>query len=147
MAFVYILKCSDGSYYVGSTTDLERRLVEHQTSFHEGYTSSRLPVELVWSADFASLHEAFVFERQVKGWSRAKKESLIRGDWNGIHEIVEQERKEREKKGRKKPFASALHPERNQVQSKGRPSTPPAKAAGSAQDAGQSARDDCGHDD
>jgi predicted GIY-YIG superfamily endonuclease len=81
MPFVYILKCADGSYYTKSTNSLERRLWEHQTGFIKGYTSERLPVELVWSIDFANEHEAFLFERQIKGWSRAKKEALIRGDW------------------------------------------------------------------
>ncbi len=98
MAYVYILKCSDGSYYVGSTTNLERRLVEHQTRFFQGYTSTRLPVELVWSTEFPTPYEAFLFERQVKGWSHTKKESLIRGDWDGIHKIVKKERKDRDKK-------------------------------------------------
>ncbi len=101
MAFVYILRCSDGSYYVGSITDLERRLWEHVNCFYSGYTSSRLPVELVWSADFPTEHDAFLFERQVKGWSRAKKQALIQGDWNGIHGIVKRERQVRESKKRK----------------------------------------------
>jgi predicted GIY-YIG superfamily endonuclease len=102
LCVVYILKCADGSYYVGSTTNLERRLWEHQNGFFVGYTSSRLPVELVWSADFPSEHEAFLFERQVKGWSRTKKQALIRGEWERIHEIVKHERKEREAKQKRK---------------------------------------------
>ena len=92
MYYVYILKCADGSYYVGSTADLERRLEEHRTGFFGGYTSKRLPVELAWSENFPTEHEAFVTERQIKGWSRAKKEALIRGDWDGLHEIVRLER-------------------------------------------------------
>ncbi len=100
MYYVYILKCSDGSYYVGSTTDLDRRLWEHQNGLYKGYTSSRLPVELVFSSDFPTEHEAFVFERQVKGWSRAKKQALIRGDWEGIHAVVRKERRERETRKR-----------------------------------------------
>ncbi len=96
MHYVYILKCFDGSYYVGSTPDLERRLVEHQTGYFQGYTASRLPVALVWSAEFPTEHDAFLRERQIKGWSRAKKEALIRGDWDGLHEVVKQERKKRE---------------------------------------------------
>ena len=101
MPFVYILKCADGSYYTGSTTDLELRMAQHQTGYFKGYTSSRLPVELLWQQDFASEHEAFVCERQIKGWSRAKKEALIRGDFDAIHEIVKTERKRREAKKRK----------------------------------------------
>jgi len=99
-AWVYILKCSDGSYYAGSTTNLERRLWEHQNSFYKGYTSSRLPVELVWAIDFPTEHDAFLFERQVKGWTRAKKETLIRNDWDEIHTIVKTERQTRERKKR-----------------------------------------------
>jgi predicted GIY-YIG superfamily endonuclease len=102
MPFVYILKCSDGSYYVGSTTNLEKRLAEHQTGFFKGYTESRRPVELVWSAEMPNENEAFLFERQIKGWSRAKKEAPIRGDWDRVHLIVKQERKEREAKKRQK---------------------------------------------
>jgi len=100
MPHVYMLKCADGSYYTGSTNDLERRLWEHKTGFIKGYTSERLPVELVWSADFPNEHEAFLFERQIKGWSRAKKQALIRGDWNGVHQVVKQERMNREKSKR-----------------------------------------------
>ena len=96
MAYVYILECSDGSYYVGSTTNLEIRLAQHNTGFFSGYTSKRLPVKLVWSVEIPTEHEAFLRERQIKGWSRAKKEALIRGDWNGLHGIVKQERRKRE---------------------------------------------------
>src|SRR3990172_4029343 len=96
MHYVYILKCSDDSYYTGSTTDLERRLAEHRDGFFKGYTSSRLPVEFVWSAEFPTEHDAFIIERQIKGWSRAKKEALIRGDWDTLHTIVRDERKRRE---------------------------------------------------
>ncbi len=73
MPFVYILKCADGSYYTGSTDDLEMRMAQHQIGYFNGYTSSRLPVELVWQQDFATGHEAFVCERQIKGWTCAKK--------------------------------------------------------------------------
>lgn len=102
MPHAYILKCADDSYYVGSTTDLERRLSEHQSGYYKGYTFIRRPVELVWSGEFPTLDSAFHFERQVKGWSRAKKEALIRGDWDGIHKIVKSERKTRQKEKRSK---------------------------------------------
>jgi len=98
MHYVYLLKCSDGSYYAGSTSDLAHRLAAHQAGAYGGYTSSRLPVELVWSTEFPTEHDAFLTERQIKGWSRAKKEALIRGDWDGLHGIVKQERKAREAK-------------------------------------------------
>lgn len=102
--YVYILKCSDNSYYTGSTHDLSRRLWEHeQGASPTAYTNSCRPVELVWSSEAATRREALEFEHKVKSWSRAKKEALIRGDWNGIHEIVKDERKSREavKKGLK----------------------------------------------
>ena len=98
MPFVYILKCADGSYYTGSTTDLEMRVAQHRTGYFKGYTSSRLPVELVWQQDFATEHEAFECELQIKGCTRAKKEALIRGDFAAIHTIVKTERKRREAK-------------------------------------------------
>ena len=73
-------------------------MAQHQTGFFKGYTASRLPIELVWHQRFSTEHEAFVCERQIKGWSRAKKEALIRGDFAALHEIVRQERKRREAK-------------------------------------------------
>ncbi len=82
---VYILRCADGSYYVGiAREDLERRVHEHQTGAYAGYTSRRRPVELVWAVEFPRFDEAIAFERQVKGWSRAKKEALIRGDFEAL---------------------------------------------------------------
>jgi putative endonuclease len=100
MYHVYILRCADGSYYVGSTWNLEKRIEEHNAATFQGYTSHRLPVELVWSCDFSTEHEAFLTERQLKGWSRAKKEALIRGDLAGVHEIVRAERRTREARKR-----------------------------------------------
>lgn len=95
---IYILKCSDGSYYTGSTRELEGRVEEHQTGAHpEAYTFNRRPVQLVWSEVVETYPEAFQWEHKIKGWSRAKKEALIRGDIEGIHEIVKTERKRREK--------------------------------------------------
>ncbi len=99
MPYVYILKCADGSYYTGSTGDLETRITQHQTGYFEkSYTSSRLPVELIWYQEYPIMHDAFVCERQIKGWTRAKKEALIRGDLDAIHDIVKQERRQREAK-------------------------------------------------
>lgn len=95
--WVYLLKCSDESYYTGSTTNLERRVAEHQSGLIEGYTQTRRPITLVWSAEFVTHDEAFQMERRIKGRTRAKKEALIRGDWEGIHNIVKQERKKRER--------------------------------------------------
>ena len=78
---LYILRCSDGSYYTGHTDDLESRLVAHQQGSFGGYTSRRRPVELVYSYEFATRAEALEMERRIKGWSRRKKEALIEGDW------------------------------------------------------------------
>jgi predicted GIY-YIG superfamily endonuclease len=85
MAWTYILECADGSYYVGSTTFLEARLWQHNHD-PDGpiYTRRRRPVHLVWSGEFATAAEAFAFEKQVQGWSRAKREALIRGDWDRL---------------------------------------------------------------
>jgi LAO/AO transport system kinase len=81
--FVYLLCCGDGSYYAGHTDDLAARLLQHQTA-HTGYTGTRKPVELVWQGEFESREAALAFELQIKGWSRAKKQALIRGDWEEI---------------------------------------------------------------
>ncbi len=84
-AHTYMLRCSDGSYYVGSARlGLERRISEHNSGYYGGYTSKRLPVELVWSEHFAQIIDAIAVERQIKGWSRAKKEALIRGDFGAL---------------------------------------------------------------
>jgi predicted GIY-YIG superfamily endonuclease len=79
MASVYILKCADGSYYGGSTKDLEQRILQHQHGTGAQYTSNRLPIELVYSEEFEHVSEAFGREKQVQNWSRAKREALIEG--------------------------------------------------------------------
>jgi putative endonuclease len=85
-AFVYMLRCRDGSYYVGSATgdDLTSRIAQHQSGAFAGYTSLRRPVELVWSEHFERITDAIAVERQLKGWGRAKKEALIRGNWHEL---------------------------------------------------------------
>lgn len=98
---VYMLQCSDGSFYIGSTADLSRRISEHELGvLPSSYTHSRRPVKLVWTQEFPSQEEAFASERQIKGWSRAKKKALIKDDWEEIHQIVKRERKRREKEQR-----------------------------------------------
>jgi predicted GIY-YIG superfamily endonuclease len=86
--YIYILKCSDGSYYVGHTDNLELRLSEHQLGLGGLYTAKRLPVELVYAATFGSRDEAFTAERQIKNWSRKKKEALMKEDWNLLHKLA-----------------------------------------------------------
>jgi putative endonuclease len=83
-AFAYMLRCSDGSYYVGSARgdDLEPRVADHQAGARRGYTYTRRPVRLVWSERFDRITDAIAAERQIKGWTRAKKEALIKGDWS-----------------------------------------------------------------
>jgi putative endonuclease len=85
-AFVYMLQCADGSYYVGTATgdDLWKRVAEHATGAYPGYTSTRRPVRLVWSEHFDRITDAIGTERKIKGWSRAKKTALIKGDWSEI---------------------------------------------------------------
>ena len=77
--WIYILRCADGSYYTGHTDDLERRIGQHQSGEIPGYTHDRRPVELVFSETFTDRIDALERERQVKDWSRKKKEALIRG--------------------------------------------------------------------
>ena len=94
---VYILLCADGSYYTGLTTDLEYRLAQHNAGEIPGaYTATRRPVKLVWFDTFPSKHDAFLRERQIKGWSRAKKETLINNDWERLQSVVRLERQNRE---------------------------------------------------
>ena len=77
--YMYILKCSDGTYYTGSTTNLEFRLGQHQAGEGASWTKKRLPVELVYYEEYSRIDEAFYREKQVQGWRRAKKEALIKG--------------------------------------------------------------------
>lgn len=75
--YMYILECSDGSYYTGSTVDLEKRFIEHQNGEGANHTKKRLPVELVYYEEFDRIDKAFYREKQVQGWNRKKKEALI----------------------------------------------------------------------
>jgi putative endonuclease len=81
----YVLRCNDGSYYVGTTVgSLEQRLAEHEAGAYNGYTARRRPVALVFSQHFQRLDDAAAAERQIKGWRREKKEALIRGDYGSL---------------------------------------------------------------
>jgi putative endonuclease len=91
-AWLYILRCADGSYYIGTTrTTLELRLAEHNSGHYGGYTAKRLPVALVYSQWFERITDAIAAERQVKGWSRAKKEALIRGDFEALKVLAKRQ--------------------------------------------------------
>jgi len=89
MAYVYILRCRDGSYYVGLTRHdwIETRVGEHQAGTFDGYTVARRPVTLVWAQQYDRVVDAIAMERRLKGWSRAKKEALMRGDFDALPEL------------------------------------------------------------
>jgi len=88
--YVYILQCKDGSYYTGVTNDIDRRLWEHQEGINnECYTYRRRPVKLVYVENFNDVNQAIAFEKQIKGWSRKKKEALIHGNWEEIKKLAE----------------------------------------------------------
>ena len=95
---VYILECADDSYYTGTAADLNKRLLEREQGVSSSsHTYSRRPVKLVWASEERKhYYDALRCERQIKGWSRAKKEALIHGDSDVIHETVKAERKKRE---------------------------------------------------
>ena len=76
--YIYILECADGSYYVGHTDDIEKRILEHKSGIASAYTKDKLPVKVLYSENFASRTEAFNAERKLKSWSRFKKELLIK---------------------------------------------------------------------
>jgi len=80
----YIVRCSDASYYVGHTDDLEKRISDHNIGGLSAYARKRRPVKLVWAQEFQSREEALACERQLQGWSRAKKEALIAGNWERL---------------------------------------------------------------
>jgi putative endonuclease len=89
MPYMYILECADGSYYTGSTWDLERRLWEHQNGLGANHTAKRLPVKLVYCEACDRIDDAFYREKQIQGWSRKKKQALIAGDTNQLHHLAE----------------------------------------------------------
>jgi putative endonuclease len=91
---VYILRCSDNSYYTGITNNIERRLEEHQLGENPTcYTFKRRPVELVFNEVFNDVNQAIAFENQVKGWRREKKEAIINGKWDLLPELAKSKNK------------------------------------------------------
>jgi predicted GIY-YIG superfamily endonuclease len=90
-----MLKCSDDSYYVGLTNNLEQRIAEHNNKQASYFTATRLPVEVVFSQDFSTKDEALIIERQIKGWSRKKKEALINKDWKKITSLSKKDFKKK----------------------------------------------------
>ena len=86
--FTYILRCADGSYYTGSTDELEKRIAEHKHGEGGAWTRTRLRVEFVWRQEFGTREEARAAEYQIKGWSRAKKEALIAGRFDIVSKLA-----------------------------------------------------------
>ena len=85
--YLYMLRCKDGSYYIGHTDELEKRIAEHEAGTHRGYTYERRPVTLVFVTEFETRDEALQREMQMKNWSRAKKEALARGEWDLLKQL------------------------------------------------------------
>ncbi|NPV00509.1 MAG: GIY-YIG nuclease family protein [Brevinematales bacterium] len=88
MPYMYILQCSDGTYYTGSTWNLEKRLSEHQSGEGANYTSKRLPVSLIYYEEYTRIEDAFNREKQVQGWGHAKKDALMDGDEKLLHQLA-----------------------------------------------------------
>lgn len=89
--WIYILRCSDGKYYTGTYRgkEIETRVSEHNLGLYpKAYTFKRRPVELLWAETYQYADDAIVMERRIKGWTRAKKEALIRGDWDGLQDLA-----------------------------------------------------------
>jgi putative endonuclease len=104
-AYLYMLRCADGSYYIGTTrNDLEARVAQHNAGLFGGYTAKRRPVDLVFSQQFESIADAIAAERQIKGWTRAKKEALIHNDWSRISALA---RRGRPHPSRRQPSAGS----------------------------------------
>lgn len=89
IGYMYILECNDGTYYTGSTVDLEMRIEQHNAGEGANYTSKRLPVRLIYFEEFEHVALAFYREKQVQGWSRAKKEALIKTNDKDLHDLSE----------------------------------------------------------
>jgi putative endonuclease len=87
IGYMYILLCSNGKYYTGSTNDLERRLEEHQMGVGANFTRNHLPVKLVYYEEFDRIEDAFYREKQIQGWSRKKKEALIKGEQSRLPKL------------------------------------------------------------
>lgn len=92
MPYLYILECADGTYYTGSTPDLDRRLSQHEAGEGANYTAARLPVHLVYSEEFVLIGQAFKREKQIQAWSHSKKKALIEGDFEKLKEGAKKRR-------------------------------------------------------
>ena len=89
LSYVYIIKCSDSSYYTGITSNLSERITEHKTGkYQDSYTYSRRPVQLAFYAEFTDINLAITSEKQIKKWSRIKKEALINGEFERLPNLA-----------------------------------------------------------
>jgi len=82
--YLYILECANGQYYTGSTKHLAKRITQHQSGQGANFTKKHLPVKLVYYEEFQRIDQAFYREKQIQGWSRKKKEALIKGELNEL---------------------------------------------------------------
>ena len=89
MCYMYILRCSNGQYYVGSTKELAQRIEQHQQGEGSKFTKKHLPVELVYYEEYQRIDEAFIREHQIKGWNRKKKEALINQQYELLPKLSE----------------------------------------------------------
>jgi len=96
MPYVYMLRCRDGSYYVGSARSLDSRMAQHLSGNGGDYTSKRMPVVLVFAQEFDRIDDAYVMEKRVQGWSRAKREALIEGRYNDLPRLSKKQFKRAE---------------------------------------------------
>ena len=85
--WTYMLHCNGGYFYTGHTDDLDRRMAQHQSGALPGFSRDHLPVKLVWSEEFQTRDDAKAAEKRIKGWGKAKKMALIRGDWDEIAKL------------------------------------------------------------
>ncbi len=91
--FVYILQCADATYYTGHTDDFDRRMAPHGAGEGCAYTSKRRPLKLLWATDCQTREQAWELEKQLQGWSRAKKEALMRGDFASLPALSRSKKK------------------------------------------------------
>ncbi len=113
--WVYILECADGSYYTGSTNNLELRLAQHQAGEGANHTKKRLPVKLVYCEEFQRIDDAFYREKQIQGWSREKKEALIKGMPENLKKLAECMNETHCRNYNKGGFGSAQPPEKTEL--------------------------------
>jgi putative endonuclease len=96
--YMYILECADGTYYTGSTRDLEKRFWEHENGLGANYTRKKYPVKLVYFEEYQRIDEAFYREKQVQKWSNAKKRALVEGRGEDLRKLAKKDFSKRKRK-------------------------------------------------